>query len=208
MNETLLTPREAAYILNEPLKAVTKVLDSHGSLIRKIRRGGVSVRVLDEHDLLYFVAIQHIGDKLTPKGRDEFYGALKAVSRTREAPISFGHVQVELHSFLDELKGKLQRYQALKNAVRVPEVGGEPVIAGTDVEVYRIAALLDGGMTIEEVLHDFPSLEREQVLAAQAYTVANPKPGRPYPKLSFKRAAQAMQLDALDEVLGSSGDGT
>ncbi|MDR2216273.1 MAG: DUF433 domain-containing protein [Nevskiaceae bacterium] len=67
-------------------------------------------------------------------------------------------------------------------------------------EVYRIAALLDGGASVEQVLRDYPSLSREHIETAKAYAQTNPKQGRPYPRTSVKRALQGAGLEALDAV--------
>jgi uncharacterized protein (DUF433 family) len=47
--------------------------------------------------------------------------------------------------------------------------GGRPCIRGMRMRVRDVLELLASGATIEEVLHDHPSLEREDVLAAIAY---------------------------------------
>lgn len=62
---------------------------------------------------------------------------------------------------------------------------------GTDISVYRIAALAEG-QGIEETLEDYPSLNAKQVGRALEYARAYPKKGRPYPGQSFKRAAAAL----------------
>ena len=77
------------------------------------------------------------------------------------------------------------------------------LITGTQIEVHRIAALLDGGMTVEAVLRDYPSLSEHQVLAAKAYANANPNLGRPYPKQTAKAAMRAVDLTELDEEADS-----
>jgi uncharacterized protein (DUF433 family) len=78
---------------------------------------------------------------------------------------------------------------------------GEPMIKGTAIEVHRIAALLEGGMTAEEIAEDYPGLTRDQIEAAREFAVAHPKAGRPYPKTTFKRLLQNSRLHELDEVL-------
>jgi uncharacterized protein (DUF433 family) len=51
-----------------------------------------------------------------------------------------------------------------------PEVcHGKPVIRGLRYPVADILQLLAGGMTVEEVLADYPDLERDDVLAALEY---------------------------------------
>ncbi|MGQ0568588.1 MAG: DUF433 domain-containing protein [Armatimonadota bacterium] len=48
-----------------------------------------------------------------------------------------------------------------------PEVlGGTPVFAGTRVPVQSLFDYLEGGETLDEFLHQFPSVKREQALAA------------------------------------------
>jgi len=46
---------------------------------------------------------------------------------------------------------------------------GKPCIRGTRIWVSLILDFLASGMTIEEVLAEYPHLEREDVLAAIAY---------------------------------------
>lgn len=47
--------------------------------------------------------------------------------------------------------------------------GGKPCIRGLRITVYDILSYLAGGMSIEQVLEDFPYLTREDVLACFAY---------------------------------------
>ena len=85
---------------------------------------------------------------------------------------------------------------------------GRAVIAGTTVEAHRIAALLDGAMDVDEVLRDYGTLDRAQVLAAKAYADEHPWVGPPYPRLTGKRpcgtpgsrASSAICRDGDDQV--------
>ena len=48
-----------------------------------------------------------------------------------------------------------------------PEIlGGTPVFAGTRVPVQSLFDYLEGGETLDEFLRQFPSVKREQALAA------------------------------------------
>jgi uncharacterized protein (DUF433 family) len=47
--------------------------------------------------------------------------------------------------------------------------GGRPSIRGQRIRVTDILELLGAGASIEEILKDFPTLEREDVLAAIDY---------------------------------------
>ncbi|MDQ3397986.1 MAG: DUF433 domain-containing protein [Deinococcota bacterium] len=48
-----------------------------------------------------------------------------------------------------------------------PEVrAGKPCIRGTRITVYDILEYLAGGMSEDDILEDFPSLQREDIRAA------------------------------------------
>jgi len=48
-----------------------------------------------------------------------------------------------------------------------PEIlGGTPVFVGTRVPLQTLFEYLEGGDTLDEFLHQFPSVSREQALAA------------------------------------------
>lgn len=63
---------------------------------------------------------------------------------------------------------------------------GEALIRGTNVEVHRIAALVEGGISIEEINHDYPNLSEDQIKIAVEYARVHPKHGRPYPVRTVK----------------------
>lgn len=55
-------------------------------------------------------------------------------------------------------------------------LGGKPVIRGTRITVQFLLELLGAGMSIPEILEEYPHLKREDILAAIRYaaqTVAN-----------------------------------
>jgi len=83
---------------------------------------------------------------------------------------------------------------------------GEPVLKGSDIEVHRIKALLDGGLSVDDVLVDYPSLTGDAIVAARTYAEAYPKPGRPYPSTTAKRALRGAGLEALDGVLDDGAE--
>jgi len=47
--------------------------------------------------------------------------------------------------------------------------GGKPCIRGLRITVYDVLDYLASGMTIEEILADFPYLTRDDVLACLSY---------------------------------------
>lgn len=47
---------------------------------------------------------------------------------------------------------------------------GKPCIKGTRISVYDVLGWLASGMTIEEVIFDFPQLSKDQILACLAFS--------------------------------------
>jgi uncharacterized protein (DUF433 family) len=46
---------------------------------------------------------------------------------------------------------------------------GKPCIRGLRITVYDVLSYLAAGMTVEEILSDFPTLTREDILACLSY---------------------------------------
>lgn len=198
------TPAEAAFVLREPVRAVKKALDEGPVRARLVDRPGGRVRAIDEADLLYLLAVRALRDELTPKGRGEFYEALKGAGAEDMREVRFGRLSVAVDDLRAEVAERARALAELSDAVEFRS-DGEPVLKGTGVEVHRVAALLDGGLTPEEVREDYPSLDPTDVAAARAYAGAHPKPGRPYPRTTAKRALKGAGLEALDAVLDGEG---
>lgn len=49
---------------------------------------------------------------------------------------------------------------------------GQACIKGTRIPVYQIVAMLANGDTIEELLQDYPSIKREDILACLRYAAS------------------------------------
>ncbi len=47
--------------------------------------------------------------------------------------------------------------------------GGKPTFKGTRVMVWQVLEMLQGGMPIEEILEDYPSLTKEHIKASLQY---------------------------------------
>ncbi len=110
-------------------------------------------------------------------------------------------MKVEVAGFRRDVESRLKELETLLKEIDA-SAEGDPRVQGTTIEVHRIAALMDGGMTVETILADYPSLTERQVLAAKAFADAHPKPGRAYPKRTAKAALRGAGFDVLDEVLG------
>jgi uncharacterized protein (DUF433 family) len=108
--------------------------------------------------------------------------------RRRRKPLPVGEgVTVDLAPFVaeaDERTRKLEKARAM--VVTDPEIlgGTLPVIRGTRIPVYDIAASLAAGDSPDKLLASYPSLKREHVELAALYASAEPPRGRPHRPLA------------------------
>lgn len=66
--------------------------------------------------------------------------------------------------------------------VRDPTIcGGEPVVRGTRVTVRTVLASLAEGLSVAEVLQDFPTLDENAVRAVIAFAAASAEEDLPVP---------------------------
>lgn len=199
VHATHYTAAEAAFVLREPVRSVKKALDSGPVRPTLLRRAGMSVRAIAWRDLFYLYAVRALRDELTPHARVEFYQALQRQPSERQDEIRFGRFRVTVGDLIEEVEQRTTDLAALSDRVTF-RADGEPLVKNTSVEVYRIVALLDGGETAAQVLEDYPSLSLEDIETARAYAEAYPKAGRPYPRLSAKRALRGAGLEQLDDI--------
>lgn len=198
-----LTAAEVAFVLREPLKAIKKALDEgpvRSRLSRKAHGGG-SVRTVDWRDVFYLFAVRALRDELTVKARRDFHAALKRTPLGKARVVKFGRLSVAIADLRADLESRTSDLDRLAGKV-VFRADGEPVLKRSKIEVYRLSALLAGGMTPAEICEDFPPLTPADVATAKAYAEVYPKAGRPYPPNTVKRAIRGAGLEALDEVMG------
>lgn len=157
-----------------------------------------TVRKLGAPELLFLSIERQVHDDLTPAGRRKLYQAIK--TQTPDArKIKLGPFEADLAQASRDLATRYKRLRDLRSGI-VEHAQGDPVIKGTEISAYRVAALAQA-QPIEDVVADYPSLNAEQVQRAIDYATAYPKPGRPYPAQSFRRAASALaDLGVFDPV--------
>ncbi|MGH9435927.1 MAG: DUF433 domain-containing protein [Terriglobia bacterium] len=106
------------------------------------------------------------------------------VVRERSVTVRFSEIVKGVVERLDQLT------RALAMVVEDPEIlSGTPVIKGTRVPVYDIAAAVSEGAPKERVLKSYPSLREWQVDLAPIYAKAVPPRGRPKRAPSFGGSA-------------------
>ncbi len=64
----------------------------------------------------------------------------------------------------------MDREQLLRRITSDPKVMvGKPVIRGTRITVEHVLSELAGGVTVDELLEDFPYIERDDIYAVLAF---------------------------------------
>jgi len=98
---------------------------------------------------------------------------------------------IDLAPFARQVTERLLRLDAARKLVESsPEtLGGMPVIRGTRIPVYDVAASYAAGYSIERLLEAYPRLDVEAIELAALYAEANPPRGRPKGALSLPPGA-------------------
>jgi uncharacterized protein (DUF433 family) len=201
--QPVFTLTEAAYALGENVKNVIRLVDEHPDLVNKTLIGKRGRRVLGTRDLVYMQAVRELRDVLTPVGRRQLHEALLVSADTLQE-VTFGSLKLPLEPLEKKVQERIDVLDRLKDSIEGdPE---DPFIKQTNVEVYRIAALLAGGATVDEVKEDYPLLSLDQIKNARDYAQAIPKQGHPYPGKSFKRATRELNLHLIDELLAEEDE--
>jgi uncharacterized protein (DUF433 family) len=108
---------------------------------------------------------------------------------TDDLPIN-DHLAVRgFRTLVRELRARIETLEKARSlVVSDPEIrGGEPVIRGTRIPVYLVAAMLHQGASVAEILENYPTLTEEAVELARVYARANPKQGRPQSFFPLRR---------------------
>jgi uncharacterized protein (DUF433 family) len=88
---------------------------------------------------------------------------------------------IDLAPFVRRTKERMERLAAARELVvsDADTLGGAPVIRGTRIPVYDVAASVVAGLPTRRILAAYPSLDADKVELAAIYAEANPARGRP-----------------------------
>ena len=88
---------------------------------------------------------------------------------------------VDLSPFWKSAQERLRRLSEARELVSVEKeiLDGTPVIKGTRIPVYDVAASVSAGFSMKRILAAYPGLNQNQVELAALFTEANPQRGRP-----------------------------
>ena len=176
-----LTPAEAAVVAGVSMRDVHRVIDEHilPESFYDIREAR-SFR----SDACVFIAFYfEAADRLTSEERQRAIAMASRHSPGQKSTriVQDGFLTIDFASFWTSVDKRLQRLNAARDQVSMDDriLRGIPVISGTRVPVYDVAASVAAGYPIERILSAYPSLNREQVELAALFAVANPQRGRP-----------------------------
>jgi uncharacterized protein (DUF433 family) len=185
--EATFTPSEAAVVSGVPLHVVHKAIDEGPLDSARGRRS--RGRTLNEVDLLYLAAASVFDPKLvqlTDQAKERLRKAIAAQCRTGRSPgklTLFNGLEVDIRPVFSKIRSNVALLDRAKKMVTEnPRVrGGEPVIRGTRIGVYEVAAMAQGASEkeVEEILEGYPTLKREHLDLARIYAAAHPRRGRP-----------------------------
>jgi uncharacterized protein (DUF433 family) len=176
-----LTPAEAAVVAGVSMRDVHRVIDEHilpESLydLREAR----SFR----SDACVFIAFYfEAANRLTSEERQRAIAMASRHSSGKNSTkiVHDGFLTIDFAPFWTSVDKRLRRLNEARTQVSSDHriLGGTPVISGTRVPVYDVAASVAAGYSIERILSSYPSLNPEQVELAALFAEANPQRGRP-----------------------------
>ena len=188
MGAVSLTLNEAGYVVGQSSAAINRAID-RGIIKAQLQpRGAGSLRTLGAPELRFLAMAGEVEHDLTPAARRKVYEAMRRLPA--DSPrLSMGIMAFDLTDIDQRIAGRLRQLEAVK--ALVDEANGDPIIRGTNVPVYVVATLAQGE-SVAEIVDDYPGLTPAQIEAATEYARIYPKPGRPLPARSFKKALVAM----------------
>src|SRR6201993_189782 len=179
------TPAQASAVANLPLRTVRKLIERR--LIRpRLRRKGRSLQRMLTREQLLYLRLEAKGLRLLPMATRR--SLAKKIEKSPEIDVvclTEGSVLVvQVKSARQELDQDLEKLQrAEEMIVSDPDImRGSPVYRGTRIPVQLAADMLSQGATPEEIVEDYPSLDKEKVALAPFYVQAFPRRGRPVAK--------------------------
>jgi len=190
MRASLLTPSEAAIVAGVTVRDINRVVDEKilpATLYtvddgRRIRLAACplvgfyfrAARALTAEKRL--TLIHSFSERITDEmARQPFLGWNRTDWTVRD-----GFLSVTLSDFIAEADDRSTRLDATREmVVEDPHLGGSPVIRGTRIPVYDLAASVAAGLPRERILAAYPGLEEAVLETALLYAEANPVRGRP-----------------------------
>jgi uncharacterized protein (DUF433 family) len=176
----LLTPTEAAAVVDVPVKAVYKTVAERLPKSSLVRRAGQTYLT---PWAVVCVRLDYEFPKDVPiKVRRFVYSKVKEgrFGRVEYGTKLFSYV-VDPGPTAAAVADRMRRYcRAMQLIVEDPEIqGGAATFKGTRLLVHHIAALMEQGVPEKELREDYPNVTPGMLGAAGIFVQAHPRRGRP-----------------------------
>lgn len=187
-NREVLTPTEAAVVSAVSVRDVNRVIDEKILPERLYKIGRDRSRRFNVDACTFISFYFRSANQLTS---DERMRTIAAASKhleeestgqlEKEWIIRQEFLSIDLAPFRRSVRQRLAKLSAARALViEDPGIlGGVPVIKGTRIPVYDVAASVAAGFATARILAAYPGLTNEAVELAALYAEANPQRGRP-----------------------------
>ncbi len=178
----LLTPSEAAVVAGVSVRDVNRAIDE-GILPKRFYTsvGGRRVRATGcTYVRFYF----HAAKALTADERSHVIRSLSERRVASEADawtVRDGFLTVNLQEFATDTEDRHSKLAEAREMVTedAAVLGGTPVLRGTRIPVYDVAASIAAGIPVERIRAAYPGLDDRSIELAALYAEATPPRGRP-----------------------------
>lgn len=178
----VLTAAETAVVAGVSVRDVNRIIDER--ILPETFYSTESVRSFRVDACALIAFYFQAADRLTSEERQRTILAASNLSLEwkgrKNCLIQDEFLTVNLSSFLKSAHDRLARLSEARDLVVMDEdvLGGTPVIRGTRVPVYDVAASMDAGISMKRILSAYPGLDEKAVELAALYAEANPQRGR------------------------------
>ncbi|MFP5236012.1 MAG: DUF433 domain-containing protein [Acidobacteriota bacterium] len=177
-----LTATEAAVVSGVSVRDVHRVIDEH--ILPENFYDKRQARSFKSQACVFIAFYFGAADRLTSEERQRAIVLASRHSSDQKSParvVKDEFLTIDLAPFWKSVDERLVRLNAARAQVIEDDkiLSGTPVIKGTRVPVYDVAASTVAGVPMDRILSAYPSLNREQVELAALYAEANPLRGRP-----------------------------
>ncbi|MCA9259888.1 MAG: DUF433 domain-containing protein [Planctomycetales bacterium] len=186
-----LTPREVAELASVPKRAVEKAIEEKVLAVHKaswnLPFGRPERRFLGIESVAYIRLMRRLSGEvsLTVPAKRKLARSMRAydVPRLKAAQIEIApSVTADVGAAAGEAIERAERYAKAREhwIESVAGIkGGLPVIRGTRLTAHSLAARVEHGDRIEDLIAENPDLPAEAIEAAIVFAKSHPLPGRP-----------------------------
>jgi uncharacterized protein (DUF433 family) len=188
----MLTPTEAAVIAGVSLRDVHRVIDEQ--ILPDSFYETTGTRSFTGQACVFISFYFQSADRLTSEARQKIIAVASQPSFDWKAARNLVHdefLTIDFGPFRQRVYERFQRLRSARAMVHSDReiLSGTPVIKGTRIPVYDVAACLANGNSMDDILSAYPRLTHDKVELAALYAEAVPQRGRPRQRLALPPGA-------------------